>query len=146
MAMSGLVFGLFAMAASMFAVALAAQAADEARNGTRAAGTDTASNQEASAGGHTAAEGDGPIAATVTVKEFRIEPAAITVPAGSAVRVENGGSIAHNLSIETRATPLLDHNKSADLQLGGLAAGSYTMRCTVPGHEAAGMKGTVTIQ
>lgn len=146
MALSGLVFGLFAMATSMFAVAIAAQAADEARNAAPAASSGTASNQGGATAGHTSAESAGPVAATVALKEFRIEPATVTIPAGSALRVENGGSIPHNLSIDSKETALLDAKRSADLQLGGLAAGTYTMRCTVPGHEAAGMKGTVTIK
>ena len=152
MAVSGLVFGLFAMAASMFAVALAAQAADEARDATSAASKGTVSTTEGSTASQHGATGDapaggaGPVAATVTLKEFSLGPAAVTVAAGSALRVDNSGSIPHNLTIESKATPLLDHSGSADLQLGGLAAGTYTMRCTVPGHEAAGMRGTVTIQ
>jgi uncharacterized cupredoxin-like copper-binding protein len=40
---------------------------------------------------------------------------------------------------------MLDKGMSADLDLARLAPGTYTMRCDVAGHEAAGMKGILTI-
>ena len=35
---------------------------------------------------------------------------------------------------------------STTLDLSNLKAGKYTFFCSVPGHEAAGMKGTLTVQ
>ncbi|HYD10494.1 MAG TPA: multicopper oxidase domain-containing protein, partial [Acidimicrobiales bacterium] len=42
-------------------------------------------------------------------------------------------------------TPLLDGGESATLDLSSLAAGSYEVICSVPGHEASGMRATLVI-
>ena len=131
LALAALVFGVWAMAASMFAVALAAKAATD---------------EHTASGAATAPAGAPAAGTTVTLKEFAITPATATVGAGATLRVENAGAIAHNLSVGGQATPMLEKAGSAELVLTGLAAGSYTYRCDVPGHEAAGMKGTLTIQ
>lgn len=128
MALSALVFGVWALAASMFAVALAAQAVQDARS----SGTGGTTSQ--SSGG------------TLTLKEFAIDPGTLIVAAGTTLRVENAGSVTHNLSIDGSATPMLEKGMSANLDLASLAPGTYTMRCDVAGHEAAGMKGSLTIK
>lgn len=135
MALAALVFGVWALAASMFAVALAAQAAGDADRAGNAAAVAPAA---APAAGTTA----------VTLKEFAITPATLTVGAGATLRVENAGAITHNLVIDGKgkATPMLDKGASADLVLAGLAPGTHAFRCDVPGHEAAGMKGSLTVQ
>lgn len=81
----------------------------------------------------------------VALREFAIAPSTVDVPAGGTIRVVNDGSIKHNLSVDGRASAMLAGGKSTELDLTGLAPGTYTMRCDVPGHEAAGMRGTVTV-
>ena len=130
LALSGVIFGLFALAASIFAVALAGQAAREARQ-----------RSAAPTGGASAAA-----TATVALREFALQPTSLTISAGTALRVQNTGTIVHNLSVDGIAAPMLDKGASADLDLSALRPGSYTMRCDVVGHEAAGMKGVLTIQ
>ena len=57
--------------------------------------------------------------------------------------VTNKGTIKHDFSIAGKKTILLGHNKSATLTVT-LKKGKYPYKCTVPGHAAAGMKGTFT--
>ena len=84
---------------------------------------------------------------TVTLSEFKIEPSSVTVSPGSAITVTNGGTVTHNLSIKDTnlKTKDLAPGETATLVVKGLANGTYTMICAVPGHEGAGMKGTVTV-
>ncbi len=85
--------------------------------------------------------------AQVTLSEFKIEPGTITVSPGGTISVTNGGTIPHNLTIQntTIATKTLNPGDSAILVLKGVKAGTYTMICSIPGHEAAGMKATLTV-
>jgi plastocyanin len=84
---------------------------------------------------------------TVTLSEFKIAPASISVPAGGSLNVVNGGSMIHNLSVVDQGitTPDFGAGKSVTLSLATLPAGTYTVICTIPGHEAAGMKATLVI-
>jgi uncharacterized cupredoxin-like copper-binding protein len=57
--------------------------------------------------------------------------------------VTNKGSLKHDFWIAGKRTIMLGHNKSATLVVT-LKKGKYPYKCTVPGHAAAGMKGTFT--
>lgn len=83
---------------------------------------------------------------SVSLTEFAVSPEPLNVPQGAALAVKNDGAVVHNLSVDGTATPMLDSGATADLEISGLAPGTYVMRCDVPGHEAAGMKGTITIE
>jgi manganese oxidase len=87
----------------------------------------------------------GPVAISLT--EFAITPAAITVPADGSLAVSNDGAAPHNLTVRDAdyATSDLNGGDSETLSLAGLAPGSYTVFCSIPGHEAAGMAGTLTV-
>ncbi len=64
------------------------------------------------------------------------------------VQIDYGGAAGHTLAIQDPKFDgfLLESSpggkKSGKVQLG---AGTYTIYCTVPGHEAAGMKATLTV-
>jgi uncharacterized cupredoxin-like copper-binding protein len=60
-------------------------------------------------------------------------------------KVTNAGAVQHDFEINGRKTPLLAHGKSNTLRVTFLRKGSYSYKCTVPGHAAAGMKGVFTI-
>ena len=76
----------------------------------------------------------------------------LTARAGKVTFVlRNASSVPHDLAIEKMGTkkPLgktktISGGRSARLTLT-LTKGKYTYYCTVPGHEAAGMKGTLTV-
>ena len=87
-------------------------------------------------------------AATVNVAatEFKFTLSRPTVPHGTIVfAVVNKGKISHDFSINGKTTPLIAPGKSATLSVT-LARGSFVYLCTVPGHAAAGMKGTLTVR
>ncbi len=84
----------------------------------------------------------------VSLSDFAITPNAITVPAGEDVtlRVTNTSGTAHDLSVEGLAkTALLESSTPEELHLGTLAAGTYALLCTVPGHADLGMRGTLAV-
>ena len=83
----------------------------------------------------------------VSLTEFKITPASITV-AGGSIDVKNDGATPHNLAIEGQdglTTPDLQAGESGSLDVATLAPGTYTMLCTIPGHSTAGMTGTVEV-
>jgi manganese oxidase len=84
----------------------------------------------------------------VDLTEFALDPATITVPAGSVVfRVTNSGALPHDLTLPDLdvATPELNGGDSYELRVDDLAPGEYRLLCAVPGHEAAGMAGTLVV-
>lgn len=129
LALGGLFVAIFAFLAAVIAIAIATRAADE----HRALGTSTGAAPAAAA-------------PTIALAEFSIAPGDLALPAGTTkIEVRNDGAIVHNLSVDGIASPMLNGGEAGELDLGSLEPGTYTMRCDVPGHEAAGMKGTLTI-
>lgn len=62
----------------------------------------------------------------------------------------NDSSVPHNVTVEgngveDEATDTITQS-SATLELADLKAGTYTFYCSVDGHRAAGMEGTLTIK
>lgn len=89
-------------------------------------------------------------AATTTVKvtatDFHFKLSKRSVPAGKVTFVlVNRGKIGHDFSIAGKKTAIIGHGKSARLTVT-LKKGRYPYRCTVPGHAALGMKGTLTVK
>jgi uncharacterized cupredoxin-like copper-binding protein len=84
-------------------------------------------------------------AVTVTATEFKFKLSKLTVPHGSVTfTVVNKGKVAHDFKIAGKKTALIKPGKSAKL-IVTLIAGKYPYLCTVPGHAAAGMKGTLRV-
>lgn len=83
--------------------------------------------------------------AMVSIKEFTVAPASVGV--GGSLHVMNEGTVAHNLTVEGTQlkTSELAAGASENLDLKGLAAGTYTMFCNIPGHREAGMQATLTV-
>jgi manganese oxidase len=87
-------------------------------------------------------------AVDVRLTEFAIEPAEITVPAGTEVSfsVTNDGAAPHDFVIQgVGETAVLDAGESERLTVGPLEPGTYTVVCNEPGHEGAGMVGTIVV-
>jgi hypothetical protein len=87
----------------------------------------------------------------VTLKDFTIDcPTCDSLPTGQVTfHVTNDGPSSHNLTVAQGGTML---NTTQDFPKGqqrdvtvDLHPGTYTLYCSVPGHEAAGMKLDVTI-
>ena len=58
-------------------------------------------------------------------------------------KVTNKGKLSHDFKIAGKKTVMLKPGKTATLKVT-LKAGKFAYLCTVPGHAAAGMKGTLT--
>ena len=58
----------------------------------------------------------------------------------------NVGHVLHDFKINGKKTPLIQPGKTARLVVTFKKKGKYRYLCTVPGHAAAGMKGTVTVR
>jgi nitrite reductase (NO-forming) len=103
----------------------------------------TASPQAASS--HQAANATTRI--TVAASEFKFVFSKRSIPAAGTVifTVVNKGKISHNFSIAGKVTPNLLPGKSATLTVKFKKKGHYAYLCTIPGHAAAGMKGTFSV-
>jgi len=91
---------------------------------------------------------DGARRIEVTAKSFEFDPGEITVTAGEDVAIVlTSEDLLHDLVIDE-----LDAHVAADADEtneGGLRAdepGRYTFYCTVAGHRAAGMEGTLVVE
>jgi FtsP/CotA-like multicopper oxidase with cupredoxin domain len=90
-----------------------------------------------------------PAMVSVTLSDFKIEPATIPVPAGTELmfHVENAGETAHSFAVvvgsQTLQSPMIDAGGAGELTVPALDAGTYPALCTVPGHDQLGMKATV---
>ncbi len=91
--------------------------------------------------------GTGGTGAQIGLSEYKIDPATLTASPDSEVTVKNDGTMPHNLAIEgtDKATKNISPGESVSLALTGLKKGSYKIYCTIPGHESAGMRGTLII-
>lgn len=87
---------------------------------------------------------------SVTISSFDLgyNPNEVTIKADTDVTITfiNDGALQHDLVIENTdfKTDLLSGGKSVDLVVN-LPAGSYIYFCSVEGHRAAGMQGTLTV-
>lgn len=86
---------------------------------------------------------------TVTLgkpSELKITISKKTIAKGATTfKVTNKGALTHDFKIAGKRTVMLKTGKTATLK-ATLKAGKYAFLCTVPGHAAAGMKGTLTVK
>jgi plastocyanin len=88
-----------------------------------------------------------------TTREWSITLSRPTIAAGSAIlQLVNRGEDPHDLHLrptsggaDLLSIPVADPGAVADVN-GTLPAGTYTLYCSLPGHEAAGMHATLTVQ
>jgi uncharacterized cupredoxin-like copper-binding protein len=110
--------------------------------------TTTAATTAATTTAATTSTAPKPQATTVqaTESEFKIELSSTDLKAGKVTfDVKNAGKIPHDLAIKGgEKTKLIDAGGSAQLSVT-LKPGKYHLYCTVPGHEAAGMKVDITV-
>ena len=85
--------------------------------------------------------------------EFKFTPGDIHVNAGKVVffLVNDGNGTSHDLVIRDSTgktiakSELVSAGDSIVLTVDNIAAGTYTIVCDQAGHEASGMKGTLTV-
>ncbi len=88
----------------------------------------------------------------VSLSEYKFEPSSLTVSHGKVVFwLVNSGSVAHDLGIRDSSgnrvaiSELITAGDSKEFDVNDIAAGTYTIYCSEPGHEASGMEGTLTV-
>ena len=88
----------------------------------------------------------------VTLTEFKFDPSTITAPNGKVVFwLVNAGSVSHDMVIRDSSSnrisgsSLISSGDQVAFTVDNLAAGTYTFFCDQAGHEASGMKGTLTV-
>ena len=111
---------------------------------TTAEATTTAAKSTTSS---TTTAASAPASVPVSETEFKIALPKNTLAAGSySFEVKNDGKIPHDLAIKGTSdkTELTPAGGTAELKVT-LKAGKYELYCTVPGHEAAGMKLDITV-
>lgn len=85
----------------------------------------------------------------IVAREFRFEPAEITVERGETTTLvlENQGALAHNLTIEAFGvrTDTIQSGERTEVTVRPEKTGAYRFVCKVPGHAQAGMQGTIRV-
>src|SRR3546814_7834296 len=82
----------------------------------------------------------------VTLKDFAFDPDDLRVDAGAVLNLTNEGSVAHNLAVDGTASDMIEAGEGGTLDLADVEPGTYTIICEVPGHEAAGLRGTLVVE
>ncbi len=89
------------------------------------------------------------VEASVAIKEWKMDPATLTVPAGSrlVLTVRNDGDSPHHFVIPALGLHLenLAPGASKTVELNADKAGTYTYFCDIPGHAQLGQQGMLTI-
>lgn len=73
---------------------------------------------------------------------------ALSAPAGEVtLTLTNAGAVPHNIAVKGQdpVSEIVQDGGTSDITVA-LPAGDYEYYCAVPGHEAAGMKGTLTVE
>ena len=83
---------------------------------------------------------------TVHMTEYSFSLSTDTVPLGAVVfSLINDGKTPHNFSIAGMTSDNLAPGGTATMTVTFTQAGPYNYLCTLPGHAAAGMQGTLTV-
>jgi plastocyanin len=79
--------------------------------------------------------------------QLAYEVKSATAKAGKiTLRSKNDASVPHNIAIKGDGEgPVVQDGKTSEVSTS-VKAGSYEFYCSVPGHEQAGMKGTLTVK
>ncbi len=90
--------------------------------------------------------GGAPQLLELELSTMKLVPDSLVASKGAVtIRVRNGDSLVHNLSVAGEKSPDLQPGESFDLELGDLAAGEYPMMCEIAGHNEAGMHGALVV-
>jgi plastocyanin len=88
----------------------------------------------------------------VTLTEYKFDPSTISAPSGKVVfYLVNAGTVSHDMIIRDSSNNRLEGSELISagdtfvFTVNSIPAGTYTYFCDQTGHEASGMKGTLTI-
>jgi nitrite reductase (NO-forming) len=100
-----------------------------------------------------ASESNGTQQITLTISNrMSFEPSTLVVRAGEPVEVtlDNEGTMPHDFTLSTGAAAPVTIAAAAEQTATGSftlsQAGTYSFECSIPGHAAAGMRGTITAE
>ena len=86
----------------------------------------------------------------VIVRDFTLDPIDVTEQGEVSLAVTNEGPTVHNIAIRDGSEAVV--GTTANLLTGesetltvDIPAGTYTLFCSLPGHESLGIKGTLTV-
>ncbi len=120
-----------------------------------APGAGATATAQAEAGGSPAAvapsEGSGGEAeqeVTITMHDIYFDPAEMTIPANSPVKVilPNEGAAVHDFSIDALGIAVTVNPGETGEVVINAPAGEYEFYCNIPGHKDAGMVGKLTVE
>jgi plastocyanin len=103
-----------------------------------------------SGGGGGSASGGQVVEIDVAASGFAFAETTATATAGHVViKSMNPQSTGHDISLKGNGVDehgdVVQDGGVSTIDIADLKAGTYTFYCSVPGHEAAGMKGTLTV-
>jgi len=100
-------------------------------------------------GGATGSGGGQVIDIPISSSGFSFTKTSVTASAGEVtLKAMNPQSVAHDISIKGNGVDVQGNqvdNGATSTVSANLKPGTYEFYCSVPGHEAAGMKGTLTV-
>jgi uncharacterized cupredoxin-like copper-binding protein len=83
---------------------------------------------------------------TVKMKEFKFILSKSKVPHGTVTfKLVDIGKLSHDFRIAGKTSKLIKPGKTGTFTVTLKKKGKYVYNCPVPGHTAAGMKGTLTV-
>ena len=87
---------------------------------------------------------------TIIGTEFNFNPSSITLKTEEEVRIifKNTGKAPHNLVIEDLGikTKTIGPGQTDTIEFTASSSGTYTFFCSISGHQAAGMEGSLKIE
>ncbi len=86
-------------------------------------------------------------AVAVSLSEYAITPTTIAAPLNGKLTGTNGGTMVHNFAVQGTQvhTKDLQPGETATVDLKGLKAGTYTLFCSISGHQQLGMQASIVI-
>jgi plastocyanin len=106
----------------------------------------------AGCGGGSSSSGQPAGSIKVTLTEFKFDPSTISAPNGKVVfYLVNGGTTSHDMVIRDSSNNRIDGSELISagdtfvFTVTNISAGTYTYFCDQAGHEASGMRGTLTV-
>lgn len=110
----------------------------------------TTTEQTTTAAGGGSQAGSGTLQLTADKAQLKYDKTSLEAPAGKVtIDLTNPSPIPHDVAIKgngVEAKSKVIQNGDKTSVSAKLKPGTYTFYCTVPGHEAAGMKGTLTVK
>lgn len=86
----------------------------------------------------------------VSGTEFSFSPSSISIKAGEQVKItfKNNGKAIHNFTLDKLgvATKTVSSGKTEVLEFTAPSSGTYAFFCSVSGHRASGMEGSLKVE